>query len=165
MEAKESKSSSLTAQAIIAGYTTNKPKSKGYSDRLSSIAPQVIRMYRDDHAEIESIKSQYSINNYELYLILEKARVPLRQIRGVNRVSSYQIAKMRKMRREGYSLNEIAKLTGLHYTTVSRHVQTVKLPAKAEQKPAKAKPVAKAQPQIIMIERPSLWQRIKGWFS
>lgn len=167
MDKQDTRSYSPEARAIIEAISTSARK----SSVISAIKKdELIVLYSDKKWAIQEIANYFGVPKYRIFEALNHYGIEHNRAPGAGtgrHLKKSEITLLRKLRRDGIEPKKIAEMIDTSIKTVRRHSDDiVRKKVRAPSKAAKpqAKPQAAPVQQIVMIEPPSLWTRIKAWF-
>lgn len=172
MDKQATRSYSQEAQAIIEHISTSARESE---DTFASIKKaDLLALYSDRSIPVQQIADYYGVHLMTVYEALRafgipRSRSPNSGKHGKQKtISKYRQAKIRRLRREGMPVLDIAAKMGVSRTTVTAYTRDMVAktpPAPRPVNPAVKRVQATTRPlPVQMIEPPSLWARIKSWF-
>ena len=148
-----------------AGYSTKSQSSVAGSRRKVLNEYALARMYKDKNIRVKDICASFGISSVTLYDRLNKMGVKTRQDPSPKgkRLTASTIQKIYTMHVIGNTRYQIAKKLGVAPATVTHHLNKG-IPSELYTPPVqKTPPVMMAT--ITATVKPSLWDRIKGWFN
>jgi transposase len=177
MDKTVSSSYSPVAQATIAGLVTSNPKSGGRSGRRTKVdRREAIALYLSG-VHVADIAKHYKADRSTIYAHLNSAGVtpkrkrhskpeqaepqagPKRKQRAGYKVKNHVISKIVALYEQGHKVEAIAEYVGVSPSSAYKYIALHK---KRQAKRKVAPPEIQAS---IVVTQPSLWSRIKSWFS
>lgn len=151
-----------------AGYSTKNVSSVAGSKKKVINEFALARMYKDKNIRVNDICASLGISPVIMYDRLRKMGIKTRQDpqRKGKRLTASTIRKIYTMHVIGHTRHQIAKTLKIAPSTVTHHLNKG-IPAELYTPPAQQ---IKPTPPIMMATitstvKPSLWDRIKGWFN